>query len=63
MVDEFAAVRQSTLALIGSTDQAALERTAVVNGNPVSARAVCWILAGHAQHHLDILRERYGIKI
>ena len=25
------------------------------------ARALCWILAGHCQHHLGILHERYGV--
>jgi hypothetical protein len=34
----------------------------VANNNPVSARAICWIMAGHTKHHLDILAERYGVK-
>lgn len=63
VVDEMVLVRRSTLALLGSMDEAALSRTAVVNGNPVSARAICWVLAGHPQHHLAILRERYGLTI
>jgi len=29
----------------------------------VSARAICWIMAGHTKHHLDILRERYGVTL
>ena len=33
----------------------------VANSKPVSARALVWILAGHCQHHLGILHERYGI--
>lgn len=63
VMDELTAVRQSTLALIGSLDEASLVRMAEANGKPVSARAICWIMAGHAQHHLDILRERYGLTI
>jgi len=62
IVGELLAVREATLALIGSMDDAALVRTAVANGKPVSARALCWIAAGHAQHHLLILSERYNVR-
>ncbi len=63
VADELVAVRKATLALVGSLDEASLARTAVANNTLVSARAICWIIPGHAQHHLDILRERYGLKI
>ena len=62
VVNELIAVRRSTLALISSLDQPMLDNTGVANNNPVSARAICWILAGHSQHHLNILAERYGVK-
>jgi len=62
VVNELIAVRRSTLALISSLDQPALDNTGVANNNPVSARAICWILAGHSQHHLNVLGERYGVK-
>ena len=62
VVDELIAIRRSTLALLSSLDGATLSNTGVANNNPVSARAICWILAGHTRHHLDILSERYGVK-
>ena len=62
VVDELIAVRRSTLALVNSLDQPALDNTGVANNNPISARAICWILAGHSRHHLNILAERYGVK-
>lgn len=61
VADEMIAIRRSTLALIDSLDDTAIANTGLANNNPVSARAICWILAGHSQHHLDILNERYGI--
>jgi uncharacterized damage-inducible protein DinB len=61
VINEMVAVRRSTLSLIESLDEASLGNTGVANNNPVSARAICWIMAGHTQHHLDILKERYGI--
>jgi uncharacterized damage-inducible protein DinB len=62
VVDELIAVRRSTLALIDSLDEGSIGNTGVANNNPVSARAICWIMAGHSKHHLDILQDRYGLK-
>jgi hypothetical protein len=59
VADEMIAVRRATLALVGSIDTDAEARTGVASTFPISARALCWILPGHAQHHLDVLGERY----
>ena len=61
VVKELLAVRESTLALIESLDAEAMDRQTLANNKAVSARALCWILAGHCQHHLGILDERYGV--
>jgi hypothetical protein len=63
VADEMISVRRATITLVGSLDDAALARTALANNKSVSARALCWIIPGHAQHHIDILRERYSVKI
>ncbi|MCC7033254.1 MAG: DinB family protein [Acidobacteria bacterium] len=62
IVHELLAVRAATLALVHSLDEAALARSALANDMAVTARALCWILAGHSQHHLMILYERYGAR-
>lgn len=31
-------------------------------GVEVSVRALVWVTAAHARHHLDVLRDRYGIR-
>lgn len=62
VVDEMIAVRRASLALIDSLDASTIGNTGLSNNNPVSARAICWIMAGHCRHHLDILAERYGVK-
>lgn len=62
VVDELIAVRRSTLALLDSIEEATLDNTSLSNNNPVSARAICWILAGHSRHHLNVLAEKYGVK-
>lgn len=61
LLDEFDAVRRATLALLRGLPEAAITRTGNANGKPVSARAIPYILAGHAQHHLYVLTERYGL--
>jgi len=63
IADELIAVRRATIALVASLDEAALLRTALANNKSVSARAICWIIPGHAEHHLDVLREHYGVKV
>jgi hypothetical protein len=63
VADEMIAVRHATVALVNSIDADAVARTGVASTFPVSTRALCWILPGHAQHHLDVLRERYGISV
>ena len=63
VADELIAVRRATLSLIDSLDETAIGNSGVANNNPVTARAICWIIAGHTQHHLGVLQERYGVKI
>lgn len=61
VVNDLMAVRCATITLVESLDDTALGNVGVANNHPVSARAICWIIAGHAQHHLGILAERYGV--
>jgi hypothetical protein len=63
LVDELAAVRTSTLALVRSLEETALTRRGMVNTWPLTARALVYITAGHFQHHVNILRDRYGLHL
>lgn len=63
LLEEYAAVRAATLALFRSFDGAALTRIGTANGNPMSVRALAWVLAGHEIHHAGVLRERYGLSL
>ena len=36
-------------------------RVGTASGQPVTVRALAWVMAGHPRHHVDILRERYGV--
>jgi uncharacterized damage-inducible protein DinB len=56
---ELKAVREATIALFDSLPEDAWTRTGTASEKTVSVRALAYIAAGHAQHHLKILLERY----
>ncbi len=59
LLDEFDALRRSTIAMFQNFDDAMLERMGTASEHPVSVRALAYMIAGHEIHHLRILRERY----
>jgi uncharacterized damage-inducible protein DinB len=61
LVEELRAVRESTVRMFASFPDEAWARRGVVSGREVSVRALAYIAAGHARHHLEVLRERYGV--
>ena len=61
LIDEWQSVRRGTITLFGGLPAEALERRGTVNNGPMSVRALAWIIAGHAHHHVTVLRTRYGI--
>ena len=57
--EEFGAVRRATVTLVRSMQDVQMLRRGTASGKGISARALVWIIAGHAQHHMKVLRERY----
>lgn len=57
--EELGAVRRATVTLVRSMQDEQMMRRGTASGKEVSARALAWIIAGHAQHHMKVLRERY----
>ena len=58
---ELAAVRHATLALFRSFRLDVMTLRGTANNFPVTPRAAAYIAAGHARHHMNVLRERYGL--
>ncbi|CAN5433970.1 DinB family protein [soil metagenome] len=56
---EFGFVRESTISLFKTLREEDLDRKGLANNNPVTARAILYIIAGHHEHHMNVLRERY----
>ena len=59
---ELGAVREASVQLFESLPDDAWGRSGVASGKNISVRALAYITAGHAMHHLKILRERYGVR-
>jgi hypothetical protein len=59
LLEEFQHVRRASILLLRHLPGPAWLREGVSSDHPTTARALAYILYGHAAHHLDILRERY----
>lgn len=59
LLQEFAHLRAVSLATFRNLPAEAWERRGTASGVELSVRALAFIIAGHAQHHLGILAERY----
>jgi uncharacterized damage-inducible protein DinB len=59
LAEEFAAVRDATVALYRSLSDEAWKRRGSANKNEVTVRALAFITAGHELHHRSILEQRY----
>ncbi|PPL01484.1 DinB family protein [Parapedobacter indicus] len=57
--DEFVLVRKSNLMLFRSFNDHELARKGIASERLISVRAFLYIIAGHLNHHRNIIRERY----
>jgi hypothetical protein len=59
LIEEYIAVRKSTIALYSSFDKADLQKVGIASDSETSVAAVGFIICGHQRHHRDIIKERY----
>jgi DinB superfamily len=59
LLEEFEHVRRASILLLRHLPPAAWTRTGTASNAPISVRALVYVMIGHVEHHLDILRERY----
>lgn len=59
LLTELLVVRQSTLSLFKSFSEEQLMRIGVASNNPMSVRALGFVIIGHQNHHQRIFEERY----
>jgi len=59
LLTELLVVRQATLALFKSFSEEQLLRKGLASNNPMSVRALGFVIIGHQNHHQKIFQERY----
>lgn len=59
ILEEFSTLRQSNLKMFNNFSDVMWLRKGTANNNPVTVRAIAYIIAGHALHHMNVLQERY----
>jgi len=59
LLSEFVLNRKSTIAFFSTIRQSAWELNGTANGFNYSVRAIVFVIAGHVEHHLRVIRELY----
>ena len=59
LLTELLIVRQSTLALFKTFNNEQLLRIGIASNNPMSVRALGFVIIGHQNHHQKVFEERY----
>ena len=58
-IEEFEHLRAANLRLFGTFDEEVFSRAGTASNRRTTVRALLWVTAGHLEHHLEILRDRY----
>jgi hypothetical protein len=59
LIDELDHLRHTSVHLFSHLDADGFERQGTANGVNVVVRSLAFIIAGHTNHHIDILKTRY----
>jgi DinB superfamily len=59
-LQEFREIRKASIRLFSNLPGEAWTRRGVASDNPVTVRALAYIVAGHVAHHMAVVRERYS---
>lgn len=59
LAEEFVLLRKSNLALFNTFNETELNRRGLASDRLISVRAFLYIIAGHLNHHRNIIKERY----
>lgn len=59
LVDDYKYTREADIALFKSFDDESIGRWGTASNNKVTVRAIMFIVAGHEEHHISILKSKY----
>jgi hypothetical protein len=61
LADEFVSLRRGNLEMLRRLDDAQWSAGGTANGRHITVRALAYVMAGHVRHHMNLLRDRYGV--
>lgn len=59
LIREFEHLRHASVLMLRALDEEGFGRSGVANNHAVTVRALAWVMAGHVDHHMEIIRTRY----
>jgi hypothetical protein len=59
LAHEFAVVRESNIALFKCFESDVLNEMGNANGKEMSVRSILFMIAGHAAHHINVIKTKY----
>lgn len=59
LLEDFISQRMSLLSMIKTLPEDTLDIVGHASGNPITPRALLWIIPGHFKHHFQILLDKY----
>jgi hypothetical protein len=62
LLAELTDLRKANLHFFRSLTDGQWAQVGIASGNPITVRALAFIMVGHIRHHLGVLRDRYGIQ-
>ena len=62
LLAEWKVVRDASSALASSLPETHWANAGICNESPMTTRALLYIILGHTDHHLGVLRDRYGVR-
>ncbi|GAB1443210.1 DinB family protein [Ignavibacteriales bacterium] len=61
LIKEFNGLREANLALFESLSEEDFLKTGIANNREMKVNALVYLIPAHLEHHMQILKERYGI--
>lgn len=62
LIDHLEQLRRSNVLMLRNLADEAWDRKGLANNNPATPRSVAYIMLGHERHHLNVLRDKYGLR-
>ena len=59
LIEEYRNLRAADILMFENMTEEMSQRAGRANGQPISVRALGYILAGHEMHHMTVIKERY----